>query len=99
MVCQHFEMVNFPFMDSCIPKKSSLGVFYSQLLSYARICSRFLAFKVKSMGLVETLIRQGYKLEDLRRISLRFFRAKNNILQKYDLTDGNMFVRELFQIE
>ena len=48
---------------------------------------------------MERLIRQGYKLEDLRRISLRFFRAKNNILQKYDLTDGNMFVRELFQIE
>ena len=95
----NFEIVNFPFMDSCIPKKSALGVFYSQLLRYARICSRFLAFKVKSRGLVERLIRQGYKLEDLRRISLRFFRAKNNILQKYDLTDGNMFVRELFQIE
>ena len=31
----NYEIGNFPFMDSCIPKKSALGGFYSQLIRYA----------------------------------------------------------------
>ena len=53
----NFEIVNFPFMVSCIPKNSAIGVFCSQLIRYARICSRFLAFRLKSRGLLERLKR------------------------------------------
>ena len=30
-----FDIVNFPYIDSCIPKKSAFGVYYSQLIRYA----------------------------------------------------------------
>ena len=45
-----FEIVNYPFIDSCIPKKYALGVFSSQLIRYARICSKFADFKDWAMG-------------------------------------------------
>ena len=91
-----FKIVNFPYMDSCIPKKSALGVFYSQLIRYARINSSFQAFKDKSKCLFDRLSKQGYKLEDLKRQGLRFFKDRNNILLKYNPINGNDFIKDLF---
>ena len=39
-----FDIVNFPFLDSCIPRKPALGIFLSQLIRYARICSKYQDF-------------------------------------------------------
>ena len=59
-----FEIVNFPYIDSCIPKKSAMGVFTSQLIRYARICSKYTDFKDKSISLLKRLKNQGYNLAD-----------------------------------
>ena len=59
-----FEIVNFPYIDSCIPKKSAMGVYTSQLIRYARICSKYTDFKDKSISLLKRLKNQGYNLAD-----------------------------------
>ena len=61
-----FEIINFPYICSCIPKKAALGVFVSQLIRYAMISSKFVNFKERTKSL-------GYKTKDLRRIGTRFF--------------------------
>ena len=91
-----FEIVNFPFIESCIPKKSALGVFYSQLIRYARICSKCEAFKAKGIGLVTRLKRQGFKQEDLRKIALRFFDERKDLILKYNINAGNDFCKLIF---
>ena len=88
-----FEIVNFPFIDSCIPKKSTLGVFYSQLIRFGRISSELAALKSKIKGLVDKLRTQGYKIEDLRRLSLRFFKERREIVSKFDIANGNDFLK------
>ena len=91
-----FEIVNFPYIDSCIPKKSALGVFYSQLIRYGRISSKLIAFKSKIKGLVDKLKSQGYKTEDLRRLSLRFFKERREIIEKFQIANGNDFLKVVF---
>ena len=91
-----FEIVNFPHMDSCIPKKSALGVFYSQLIRYARICSGLTAFKNKTKGLIDKLRTQGFKFEDLRRLSLRFFKERHELVRRYNIENGNEFIKTIF---
>ena len=91
-----FEIVNFPYIDSCIPKKSALGVFYSQLIRYGRISSKLIAFKFKIKGLVDKLKSQGYKTEDLRRLSLRFFKERREIIEKFQIANGNDFLKVVF---
>ena len=91
----NFKIVNFPFMDSCIPKKSALGVFYSQMIRFARINSSYQNFKVKCKNLTERLLSQGYKLADLKRLSLRFFKDRNNIVLKYNINDANIFINDI----
>ena len=91
-----FEIVNFPFIESCIPKKSALGVFYSQSIRYARICSKCEAFKAKGFGLVTRLKSQGFKQEDLRKIGLRFFEERKDLILKYNINAGNDFCKLIF---
>ena len=35
----NFEIVNFPFLDGDVPRFSSDGVYISQLIRFARVCS------------------------------------------------------------
>ena len=90
-----FEIVNYPYIDSYIPKKSALGIFSSQLIRYARICSKFTDFKEKSASLVIKLRNQGYDINDLKRLSLKFFNERKELVDKYDIPSGNIFLREI----
>ena len=35
----NFEIVNFPFLDGDVPSSPSYGVYISQLICFARMCS------------------------------------------------------------
>ena len=35
----NFEIVNFPFLDGDVPCSPSYGVYFSQLIRFARVCS------------------------------------------------------------
>ena len=37
----NFEIVNFPFLDGYVPCSPSYGVYISQLIRFARVCSNF----------------------------------------------------------
>ena len=34
-----FDIVNFPFLDADVPRRPSYGVYISQLIRFARVCS------------------------------------------------------------
>ena len=91
----NFEIVNYPYLDSCIPIKSALGVYTSQLLRYARICSNFEDFKNKSKTLVSKLRNQGYRDSDLKRLTLRFFKDRQELLNKYCINNANIFLKSI----
>ena len=35
----NFEIINFPFLDGDVPCSSSYGIYISQLIHFARVCS------------------------------------------------------------
>ena len=35
----HYEIVKFPFLDGDIPRSPCYGVYFSQLIRFARVCS------------------------------------------------------------
>ena len=92
----NFDIVNFPFMDSCIPKKSALGVFYSQLIRYARLNTTFQGFRDRTRLLKEKLLKQGYYDKELRKMALRFFRNYHDILSKFNNANSDIFIREIW---
>ena len=56
-----FDIVNFPFLDSDVPRSTSYGVYISQLIRFARVSSHFDDFNTRNKVLTAKLLRQGYR--------------------------------------
>ena len=46
-----FEIVNFPFLDGDVPRSPSYGVYISQLIRFARVCSNIDDFNNRTLFL------------------------------------------------
>ena len=52
--------------------------------------------RLKAVSLINKLKNQGYYDRDLKRLSLKFFRERREIINKYNIQDGSTFIQELF---
>ena len=53
-----FEIVNFPFLDGDVPRSPSYGVYISQLIRFARVCSDIDDFNYRTLFLTAKLLKQ-----------------------------------------
>ena len=57
----NFEIVNFPFLDGDGPGSPSYGLYISQLISFAKVCSNVDYFNNINLFLTAKLLKQGYR--------------------------------------
>ena len=55
----NFEIVNFPFLDGDVPCSPSYGVYFSQLIRFARVRSNVDNFNNRNLFLTAKLLKQG----------------------------------------
>ena len=53
----YFEIVNFPFLDGAVPSSPSYGVYISQLIRFARVCSNVDEFNNRNLFLTAKLLK------------------------------------------
>ena len=58
-----FEIVNFPFLDGDVPRSPSYGVYISQLIRFARVCSNIDDFNNRTLFMTAKLLKQDIKFE------------------------------------
>ena len=68
-----FDIVNFPFLDSDVPRSASYGVYISQLIRFARVSSHVDDFNIRNKVLTAELLRQGYRYHKLRKAFSKFY--------------------------
>ena len=51
----NFEIVNFPFLDGDVPRPSFYGVYISQFICFARVCSYVDDFNNRNLFLTAKL--------------------------------------------
>ena len=90
----NFEIVNFPFLDSCIPRKPALGIFYGQMARIAKICTKYEDFSKRITELSKRLLSQGYKKVELNRLASRFFKEKHSLIEKFNERNILIFLRK-----
>ena len=78
-----FPIVNFPTLTGNIPKKSSYGVFIGEVVRYARACSYYEDFKLRTLSLVSKLRKQGFIPRLLTRSWRKFCDSHLLLVQKY----------------
>ena len=63
----NFEIGNFPFLDRDVPRSPSYGVYISQLIRFARVCSKVDDFNNRNLFLTAKLLKQGYRYHEIRK--------------------------------
>ena len=56
-----FDIVNFSFLYGDVPRRTSYGVYISQLMRFARASSNLNDFNYRNKSLTAKLLRQGYR--------------------------------------
>ena len=80
-----FDIVNFPFLDGDVPRRPSYGVYISQLIRFARICSHVDDFNTRNKCLTAKLLKQGYRYHKLRKAFSKFYRRHYELISKFNV--------------
>ena len=78
-----FDIVNFPFLDSDVPRRTSYGVYISQLIRFARVSSNLSDFNCRNKALTAKLLRQGYRYLKLRKAFSKVYHRHSALVEKY----------------
>ena len=81
-----FDIVNFPFLDGDDPRRTSYGVYISQLKRFARASSNLNDFNYRNKALTAKLLRQGYRYFKLRKAFSKLYRRHSALLEKYSVS-------------
>ena len=77
-----FDIVNFPFLDGDVPRRTSYGVY----IRFARASSNLNDFNYRNKTLTAKLLRQGYRYFKLRKAFSKFYRRHSALLEKYSVS-------------
>ena len=81
-----FDIVNFPFLDGDVPRRTSYGVYIFQLIRFARASSSVSDFNYRDKALTAKLLRQGYRYNKLRNTFSKFYRRHSGLVEKYNVS-------------
>ena len=80
-----FEIVNFPFLDGDAPRRPSYGVYISQRIRFAQVCSHVDDFNTRNKCLTVKLLKQGYRYHKLRKAFSKFYRRHYELISKFNV--------------
>ena len=81
-----FDIVNFPFLDGDVPRRTSYGVYISQLIRFARASSNLSDFNYHNKALTAKLLRQSYRYFKLCKAFLKFYHRHSALVEKYSVS-------------
>ena len=80
-----FDIVNFPFLDGDLPRRPSYGVYISQLIRFARVCSHVDDFNTRNKCLTAKLLKQGYRYHKIRKAFSKLYRRHYEFISKFNV--------------
>ena len=80
-----FDVVKFPFLDGDVPRRPSYGMYISQLIRFARVCSHVKDFNAHNECLTVKLLKQGYWYHKLRKAFYKFYHRHYELISKFNV--------------
>ena len=81
----NFEIVSFPFLDGDVPRSPSYGVYISQLIRFARVCSNVEDFNNRNLFLTAQLFKQGYRYHKIRKAFSKSYHRHSELIVEYNI--------------
>ena len=80
-----FDIVNFPFLDDDVPRRPSYGVYISQLIRFARVCSHVDDFNTRNKCLTAKLLKHGYRYHKLKKAFSKIYHRHYESISKFNV--------------
>ena len=80
-----FEIVFFPFLDGDVPRSPSYGVYISQLIRFARVCSNIDYFNNRTLYLTAKLLKKGYRYHKIRKAFSKPYHRHSELIVEYNI--------------
>ena len=80
-----FDIENFLFLDGDVPRRPSYGVYFSQLIRFARVCSHEENFDARNKCLTAKLLKQDYQYHKLRKAFSKLNRRHHKLVSKFNV--------------
>ena len=88
-----FEVVSFPFPTSNMSDHITYNSFYSQLVRFSFVCSKFNDFDIRSRNLLESLLNRGFSKYRLKNSFKKFVLNHHDASDiKYSMDEMNRFI-------
>ena len=81
----NFETVNLSFLAGDTPRSPSYGVYISQLIHFARVCSKVDDFNNRNLFLTAKLLKQGYRYHKIRKAFSKFYHRHSELIVEYSI--------------
>ena len=81
-----FDIVNFPFLNGDVPRRTSYVVYISLLIRFARASSNLNEFNYRNKALTAKRLRQGYRYFKLRKAFSNFYCRHNALVEYYSVS-------------
>ena len=81
----NFEIVNFQFLLGDVPHSFSYGVYISQLIRFARVCSNVDDFNIRNLFFTAKLLKQGYRYHKIRKAFSKFYHRHSKLIVKCNI--------------
>ena len=72
-------------LDGDNPRSSFYGVFISQLIRFARVCSYVDDFNNRHLFLTAKLLKQDYRYQKIRKAFSKFYNIHSGLIVKYNI--------------
>ena len=82
MIVFDFDIVNFPFLNGDVSRRTSYGVYISQLIRFARASSNVSDYNCRNKALTAKLFKQSYRYYKLRKAFSKFYRRHSELVEK-----------------
>ena len=80
-----FDIVNSPFLDGDVQRLPSYGVYISQLIRFARVCSHVYDFNTRNKCLTAKLLKPGYRYHKFRKASSKLYRRHYDLISNFNV--------------
>ena len=80
-----FDIVNFPLLDGDVPRRPSYGVYISQLIRFARVCSHVEDVNARNKCVTANLLKKDYQYHKLRKGCSKFYRRRYELISNFNV--------------
>ena len=94
-----FDIVNFTFLDRDVPRRTSYGVYISELIRFARVSSNVSDFSCHNKALTAKLLKQCYRYHKLRKAFSKFYRRHSELVEKYNVSLRKLLLKGISEPE